>query len=95
MADLRGGGPQHAPPYDPKFSQFRAVFRKIWQNRMLAPPWKGWRLSYRESWNRPCSLRHIITPDNPLDALVSSKDCYCALLNQNGNLCQVTFLSAS
>ena len=24
--------------YGPKFSQFHAVFRKIWQNRMLAPP---------------------------------------------------------
>ena len=26
------------PPYGPKFSQFHAVFRKIWQNHMLAPP---------------------------------------------------------
>ena len=25
-------------PYGPKFSQFHAVFRKIWQNHMLAPP---------------------------------------------------------
>ena len=24
--------------HGPKFSQFHAVFRKIWQNHMLAPP---------------------------------------------------------
>ena len=33
VADLMGG----ACPYGPKFSQFRAVFWKIWQNHMLAP----------------------------------------------------------
>ena len=38
VVDL-GGRP---PPYGPKFSQFHAVFRKIWQNYMLAPP-EGWR----------------------------------------------------
>ena len=27
-----------APPWGSKFFQFHAVFRKIWQNRMLAPP---------------------------------------------------------
>ena len=27
-------------PYGPKFSQFHAGFRKIWQNHMLAPPWR-------------------------------------------------------
>ena len=26
------------PPYSPKCSQFHAVIRKIWQNRMLAAP---------------------------------------------------------
>ena len=37
------GGPG-APP-GPKFSQFHAVFHKIWQNHMLAPPppQEGWR----------------------------------------------------
>ena len=25
-------------PHGPKFSQFHAVFWKIWQNRMLVPP---------------------------------------------------------
>ena len=39
VADLRGAPPASAPPYgSPKFSQFHAVFRKIWQDRMLAPP---------------------------------------------------------
>ena len=31
------------PPHGPKFSQFHAVFRKIWQNHMLATPLEGWR----------------------------------------------------
>ena len=29
------------PRYSPKFSQFHVVFRKIWQNHMLAPPPTG------------------------------------------------------
>ena len=34
------GAPRRAPPpLRPKFSQFHVVFRKIWQNRMLAPPY--------------------------------------------------------
>ena len=35
-----GGAPPGTcpPPYGPKFSQFHAVFLKIWQNHMLAPP---------------------------------------------------------
>ena len=34
------GGPEGRapPPWGPKFFQFHAVFGKIWQNRMLAPP---------------------------------------------------------
>ena len=36
------GAPRRAPsPHGPKFSQFHAVFRKIWQNRVLAPPRGG------------------------------------------------------
>ena len=39
VADLRGGGREGCvPPRGPKFFQFHAVFGKIWQNRMLAPP---------------------------------------------------------
>ena len=34
LVDLRA-------PHAPKFSQFHAVFMKIWQNRMLAPPPSG------------------------------------------------------
>ena len=37
VADL-GGAP---PPHGPKFSQFHAVFWKILQNRILAPPPEG------------------------------------------------------
>ena len=32
------GCPRLVPPYGPKFSQFHAVFRRIWQNHMLPPP---------------------------------------------------------
>ena len=32
-----------APPSGSKFFQFHAVFGKIWQNRMLAPPLESWR----------------------------------------------------
>ena len=40
VADL-GGAPSGTPPaHGPKFSQFHAVFRKIWQNHMLVPPWR-------------------------------------------------------
>ena len=31
------GGARDAPPREPKFFQFHAVFGKIWQNRMLGP----------------------------------------------------------
>ena len=46
----------------PKFSQFHAVFRKIWQNQMLAPnpPLEGWRPLLRESWIRPCLRCHVL-----------------------------------
>ena len=39
VADPRGEPPARAPPHGPKFSQFHAVFWKIWQNHMLVPPW--------------------------------------------------------
>ena len=35
VADL--GGSARCPPHGPKFSQFHAVFREIWQNHMLVP----------------------------------------------------------
>ena len=38
-----GGRAWRVPPHGPKFSQFHAVFCKIWQNHMLAPPPEGWR----------------------------------------------------
>ena len=38
VADLRGGSREPRPPWGSKFFQFHAVFGKIWQNRMLAPP---------------------------------------------------------
>ena len=35
---MYSGGSNEAPPYDPHFSYFYAVFKKFWQNRMLASP---------------------------------------------------------
>ena len=43
----RGG----APPWASKFFRFHAVFGKIWQNRMLAPPLGSW----RPPWENPGS----------------------------------------
>ena len=41
------------PPHGPKFSQFHAVFRKMWQNHMLAPPGGSAPPSYGKSWIYP------------------------------------------
>ena len=35
---INGGSKEPPPPPGSKFFQFHAVFGKIWQNRMLAPP---------------------------------------------------------
>ena len=38
VADLRGAQRTRAPPSQPIFFHFHAVFRKNWANSMLAPP---------------------------------------------------------
>ena len=44
MADLHSEILDARPPRGSKFFQFHAVFGKIWQNRLLAPPPLGsWR----------------------------------------------------
>ena len=43
VADLHSKILDARPPWGPKFFQFHAVFGKIWQNRMLAPPLGSWR----------------------------------------------------
>ena len=53
VADL-GGHRGRAPPWAPKFFQFHAVFGKIWQNCMLAPPLGSWRPFLGKSWIRRC-----------------------------------------
>ena len=37
----KGARVTRTPPWVFKFFQFHAVFEKIWQNRMLAPPSRG------------------------------------------------------
>ena len=55
------GRPPPPARYGPKFSQFHAVFRKIWQNHMLVPqPWGIGAPSYGESWIRPWDLYRIL-----------------------------------
>ena len=59
VADLGGRTRRVPPPYGPKFSQFHAVFHKIWQKSYVgAPPWRVGAPSYGESWIRPdkCKL---------------------------------------
>ena len=54
VADLRGAWGTRPSPWGPKFFQFHAVFGKIWQNRMLAPPWGVGAPSSGKSWIRHC-----------------------------------------
>ena len=49
------------PPHGPKCSQFHAVFRKIWQNHMLAPPLEGWRPLLRGILDPPLNMLCIGT----------------------------------
>ena len=54
VADPRGAPGMRAPPRGSKFFQFHAVFGKIWQNRMLAPPWGVDAPFSGKSWIRHC-----------------------------------------
>ena len=49
----KGVGVKDSPSPGFKFFQFHAVFGKIWQNRMLAPPLEGWRPHLRETLDLP------------------------------------------
>ena len=51
---FRGGAQGTRAPRAPKFFRFHAVFGKIWQNCMLAPP-------LEKSWIRRCILRSTST----------------------------------
>ena len=53
VTDLGGHSRCVPPPHGPKFSQFHAVFCKIWQNHMLAPLLEGWRPLLREILDPP------------------------------------------
>ena len=47
------------PPRGSKFIQFHAVFGKIWQNRMLAPPWRVGAPSSGKSWIHHWAVKTI------------------------------------
>ena len=58
----KGGCEGHVPPpWGPKFFQFHAVFGKIWQNCMLAPPWAVGTPSSGKSWIRHCCIQSNVT----------------------------------
>ena len=52
VADLHSKILDARPPWGSKFFQFHAVFGKIWQNRMLAPPRRVGAPSSGKSWIR-------------------------------------------
>ena len=65
------GVPPACPLPPPKISQFHAVFRRIWQNRMLVPPFpEGWRPLLQGIMDPPliCTLFevHTVFTCNPL-----------------------------
>ena len=61
VADLRGARGMRAPSGS-KFFQFHAVFGKIWQNLMLAPPPPGsWRPHLGEILDPPLLLNAALT----------------------------------
>ena len=56
----KGGGREgRAPPRGPKFFRFHAVFGKIWQNRMLAPPLGSWRPLLGEILDPPLYCHYV------------------------------------
>ena len=64
VADLGGSLPAraHPPPHGQKFSQFHAVFLKIWQNFCVGAHWRVGVPSYEESWIRPANLHSKLCP---------------------------------
>ena len=76
LANLRGGVPLTRAPSGSKFFQFHAVFGKIWQNCMLAPPPpEGWRPHFGEILDQPlnymqnlaCHLSHVSFSDRCIE----------------------------
>ena len=65
VADLREGARDAPPPRGPKFFEFHAVFGKIWQNRMLAPPLGSWRPLLGEILNPPLHIMTWPCPPHP------------------------------
>ena len=69
VADLNSKILDARPPWGPKIFQFHAVFGKIWQNRMLAPPLGSWRPLLGEILDPPLVLIFIIY------LFIDSKQC--------------------
>ena len=80
VADLHSKILDARPPWGSKFFQFHAVFGKIWQNRMLAPPLGSWRPLLGEILDPPLhthqSYDSQFIDDSSFD--VASFRCCCA-----------------
>ena len=75
VADLRGGaGDARPPPPGSKFFQFHAVFGKIRQIRMLAPPWGVGAPSSGKSWIRYWFLVEIVFVTSLLKTLLEMSE---------------------
>ena len=53
-------------PLESKSFQFHAVFGKIWQNHMLAPPMEGWRPHLGETLDPPLE---VVLDQIPLEVI--------------------------
>ena len=73
VADLGG-----ARRVRPNFSQFHAVFHKIWQNHMLAPPLECWRPLLRGILDPP--LVCVANIANVVYLVINSSDRTCILI---------------
>ena len=62
VADLgEGAWGREGPPFRwSKFFKFYAVFGKIWQNRMLAPPLETWRPHLGEILDPPLNVKPLL-----------------------------------
>ena len=54
VADLGSREGRAPSPWESNFFKFHAVFGKVWQIRILAPPPEGWHSNLGKSW-----IRHL------------------------------------
>ena len=75
-----GGRERRPPPPALKFFQFYAVFGKIWQNRMLAPPPRGNPGSATSIHPWGCPVHHLECIAQPGGGGASLYICTCGVM---------------